>query len=116
MLTMSPVSEPKFRSIPNWKKNLVVPLCTAMSCHDQSDLLTLEKIRDRQCSAALGLPNRIRDEDCDIEGLEISDLDEGPSTSYHEPFGRQTLEHIHYAIEMAKLSKLRERRSSTNVE
>lgn len=30
--------------------------------------------RDRQCSAALGLPNRIRDEDCDFEPLESSDF------------------------------------------
>ena len=34
-------------------------------------------VRDRQCSAALGLPTRIRDEDCDIEMLEPSDFEEG---------------------------------------
>ena len=33
-------------------------------------------VRDRQCSAALGLPTRIRDEDCDIEMLEPSDFEE----------------------------------------
>ncbi|PSN72487.1 hypothetical protein BS50DRAFT_545068 [Corynespora cassiicola Philippines] len=31
-------------------------------------------IRERQCSAALGLPNRIRDEDCDVEPLAASDF------------------------------------------
>jgi len=33
-------------------------------------------VRDRQCSVALGLPTRIRDEDCDIEMLELSDFEE----------------------------------------
>ncbi|KAF2822998.1 hypothetical protein CC86DRAFT_299520 [Ophiobolus disseminans] len=32
-------------------------------------------VRERQCGAALGLPNRIRDEDCDIAPLQISDFD-----------------------------------------
>jgi hypothetical protein len=36
-------------------------------------------VRDRQCSAALGLPTRIRDEDCDIEMLEPSDFEEDHS-------------------------------------
>jgi hypothetical protein len=31
-------------------------------------------VRERQCSSALGLPNRIRDEDCDIEPLTASDF------------------------------------------
>ncbi|KAH7366599.1 fungal-specific transcription factor domain-containing protein [Pyrenochaeta sp. MPI-SDFR-AT-0127] len=31
-------------------------------------------VRERQCGSALGLPNRIRDEDCDIEPLAASDF------------------------------------------
>lgn len=31
-------------------------------------------VRERQCSSALGLPNRIRDEDCDVEPLTASDF------------------------------------------
>ncbi|KAH9861699.1 hypothetical protein J1614_011452 [Plenodomus biglobosus] len=40
-------------------------------------------VRERQCGSALGLPNRIRDEDCDIEPLTASDFISafGPSTS-----------------------------------
>jgi hypothetical protein len=32
-------------------------------------------VRERQCSAALGLPNRIRDKDCDVEHLSPSDFE-----------------------------------------
>jgi len=32
-------------------------------------------VRERQCGAALGLPNRIRDEDCDIAPLTTADFD-----------------------------------------
>ncbi len=31
-------------------------------------------VRERQCASALGLPNRIRDKDCDIEHLMLSDF------------------------------------------
>lgn len=31
-------------------------------------------VRERQCGAALGLPNRIRDEDCDVASLTTSDF------------------------------------------
>ncbi|XPS91842.1 hypothetical protein M3J09_001251 [Ascochyta lentis] len=32
-------------------------------------------VRERQCGSALGLPNRIRDEDCDVEPLSTSDFE-----------------------------------------
>ncbi|UPX10434.1 uncharacterized protein EKO05_0001095 [Ascochyta rabiei] len=32
-------------------------------------------VRERQCGSALGLPNRIRDEDCDVEPLSSSDFE-----------------------------------------
>ncbi|KAF3046777.1 hypothetical protein E8E11_008677 [Didymella keratinophila] len=40
-------------------------------------------IRERQCGSALGLPNRIRDEDCDVEPLTTADFEHAylPTTS-----------------------------------
>lgn len=40
-------------------------------------------VRERQCSSALGLPNRIRDEDCDVESLTSADFEHAylPTTS-----------------------------------
>lgn len=64
-------------------------------------------IRDRQCSAALGLPTRIRDEDCDLEMLEPSDFEEADGASYPSYLGKQKGEHILYNIQMAKLAKYR---------
>ena len=60
-------------------------------------------VRDRQCSAALGLPTRIRDEDCDIEMLEPSDFEEDHSP-YPKFLGLQKREHVLFAIQMAKLA------------
>ena len=59
--------------------------------------------RDRQCAAALGLPNRIRDEDCDFECMEPTDFEYafGPSVS-----NKEAEEHATYAIAMAELAKL----------
>ncbi|KAN0122880.1 Fungal specific transcription factor domain containing protein [Hyaloscypha variabilis] len=62
-------------------------------------------IRDRQCSAALGLPTRIRDEDCDIEMLDPSDFEEEDYVSLPNYLGVQKTEHILYAIEMARLAR-----------
>ena len=58
--------------------------------------------RDRQCAAALGLPNRIRDEDCDFESLELTDFElaYGPNVSQ-----REREEYATYAIGMAELAK-----------
>ncbi|KAF1923440.1 uncharacterized protein M421DRAFT_425813 [Didymella exigua CBS 183.55] len=40
-------------------------------------------VRERQCGSALGLPNRIRDEDCDVESLTTVDFEHAylPTTS-----------------------------------
>lgn len=64
------------------------------------------QLRDRQSSASLGLPSRIRDEDCDIEMLTASDLEDtdGPVS---EVFGASEPVHAMYVVEMAKLAKLR---------
>ena len=62
------------------------------------------QVRDRQCSAALGLPIRIRDEDCDIEMLDPSDFEEDSHSVYPKFLGTQKREHVLYAIQMAKLA------------
>lgn len=64
-------------------------------------------MRDQQTSAALGLPPRIRDEDCQIADLEPSDFEEsgligGPSEIFRAPPGV----HVSYVIGMAQLARL----------
>ncbi|KAK5173527.1 uncharacterized protein LTR77_002208 [Saxophila tyrrhenica] len=59
--------------------------------------------RDRQCAAALGLPNRVRDEDCDFESLERSDFDH----AYHDSVPQKAADqYITYAMGMTELAKL----------
>ncbi|PTB62367.1 N-terminal binuclear Zn cluster-containing/DNA binding domain-containing protein [Trichoderma citrinoviride] len=62
-------------------------------------------VRERQASASLGLPSRIRDEDCDIEPLTPMDLESevGPVDS---SFGSCQPEHVTYAIKMVEIAKL----------
>ena len=63
-------------------------------------------VRDRQCSVALGLPARIRDEDCDIEMLEPSDFEEEDHGEYPRFLGNPRKEHVLFAVQMAKLAIL----------
>lgn len=59
--------------------------------------------RDRQCAAALGLPDRIRDEDCDIEPLEAMDY----LHAFSPLLPRQKAEeYALYAIGMAELAQM----------
>lgn len=58
--------------------------------------------RERQCAAALGLPNRVRDEDCDIDVLETSDFEGAFDDTL--PAGRRS-ESIAYMVGMMQLSK-----------
>ena len=59
--------------------------------------------RDRQCAAALGLPDRIRDEDCDIEPLEAMDY----LHAFSSLLPRQKAEdYALYAIGMAELAQM----------
>lgn len=63
-------------------------------------------VRERQCAAALGLPNRIRDEDCDVEALVSTDLEE-PNAETHisdNIYGSPI--NVLFAIEMAGLACL----------
>ncbi|OJZ90206.1 hypothetical protein ASPFODRAFT_178569 [Aspergillus luchuensis CBS 106.47] len=61
--------------------------------------------RDQQSAAALGLPPRIRDEDCDVAMLEPDDIREEEAGG-QGLFGVQCIEDLRYPAEMAKLAKL----------
>jgi hypothetical protein len=60
-------------------------------------------VRERQCAAALGLPNRIRDEDCDVPQLQPRDFEHAfvGATPPH-----QASEYAAYQIGMASLAQL----------
>ncbi|KAK1633781.1 cutinase transcription factor 1 alpha [Colletotrichum phormii] len=60
-------------------------------------------VRERQCAAALGLPNRIRDEDCDIEPLGELDFERAFDSSLPN---QKVQEYISYFIGTAQLSRV----------
>ncbi|KAJ6088209.1 hypothetical protein N7486_009470 [Penicillium sp. IBT 16267x] len=62
-------------------------------------------VREQQTSAALGLPSRIRDEDCEVAELDEADFlehDDIPSEIFRKP----PAAHVPYVIGMAQLAKL----------
>lgn len=59
--------------------------------------------RDRQCAAALGLPNRVRDEDSDFEYLEMSDFDHAFHPSIPQ---KEAHQYASYSIAMTELAKI----------
>ncbi|KAL6918453.1 hypothetical protein FSST1_009948 [Fusarium sambucinum] len=63
-------------------------------------------VRERQASASLGLPSRIRDEDCDVEPLSSSDLESEVGALEHSPFGSCQQEHVTYAVSMVNLARI----------
>ncbi|RMJ22929.1 hypothetical protein PHISP_06192 [Aspergillus sp. HF37] len=63
-------------------------------------------MRDQQTSAALGLPPRIHDEDCNVPRLVPSDLAETDAAPDTSTFGKQQEHHIFYLIEMVELAKI----------
>ncbi|KAG6072411.1 hypothetical protein E4U16_005354 [Claviceps sp. LM84 group G4] len=64
-------------------------------------------VRERQVAAAMGLPSRIRDEDCDIEPLSAADLEsEAVCVSNEALFGSCQPEHITYTIKMVEVARL----------
>lgn len=62
--------------------------------------------RERQSAASLGLPMRIRDEDCDIEPLTVSDLENDGDEDTLTGLGSPTMEQLIYPIKMIELSRL----------
>lgn len=89
---------------------MVVYLCK-FPTETITSLVNSRKVREHQCSAALGLPPRIHDEDCDVEMLDLSDFEEQEDSPLPPYFGQQKLEHVLYAIEIVKLAKLRKSQS-----
>ena len=77
-------------------------------------MLTVQ-VREQQTSAALGLPSRIRDEDCEVAELEEADFLEHDELS-SEIFRKPPAAHVPYVIGMAQLAKLREFDSSESIE
>jgi hypothetical protein len=69
-------------------------------------LTASQQVRDQQTSAALGLPSRIRDEDCEAAELEPSDFEELDTTEFSEVFRKPPTAHVNYVIGMAQLAKL----------
>lgn len=65
------------------------------------------KIRDQQSASALGLPARIRDEDCDVAMLDTSDIREDDVVDNPGIFGTQNVEDVPYPVEMARLARIR---------
>jgi len=55
----------------------------------------------------LGLPSRVRDEDCEVAELNAADFEEDSSTASSEIFQKPPLAHIPYVIGMVQLAKLR---------
>ncbi|KAH8696232.1 fungal-specific transcription factor domain-containing protein [Talaromyces proteolyticus] len=63
-------------------------------------------VRELQSSSSLGLPRRIRDEDCDIETLTPADLEEEHDESVAASFGRCEPEHVVYVMKMTHMARL----------
>ncbi|KAJ6439799.1 cutinase transcription factor 1 alpha [Purpureocillium lavendulum] len=64
------------------------------------------QVRERQVAVALGLPSRIRDEDCDVEPLSAGDLESETYCSTNPLFGFCQPEHITDSLKMVELAKL----------
>lgn len=62
--------------------------------------------REGQSAASLGLPMRIRNEDCDIEPLTAQDLSGDRDDSPLTALGSPTPEHVVYPVKMAELARL----------
>ncbi|KAF5230905.1 hypothetical protein FANTH_13636 [Fusarium anthophilum] len=63
-------------------------------------------VRERQSAASLGLPSRIRDDDCDVEPLAVSDLETEVTSPDGSQFGSCKPEHVNYAINMVNLAQI----------
>ncbi|KAI8665218.1 Zn(2)-C6 fungal-type domain-containing protein [Fusarium sp. Ph1] len=63
-------------------------------------------VRERQAAASLGLPSRIRDDDCDVEPLSPEDLVSDFEGGEDAMFGSCTPEHVKYAVNMVEISRI----------
>ncbi|RSL74788.1 hypothetical protein CEP53_000037 [Fusarium sp. AF-6] len=63
-------------------------------------------VRERHAAASLGLPSRIRDDDCDVEPLSPADLVSDENENDEVLFGSCVPEHVKYAINMVEISRI----------
>ncbi|RSM15527.1 hypothetical protein CDV31_004963 [Fusarium ambrosium] len=63
-------------------------------------------VRERQAAASLGLPSRIRDDDCDVEPLSPADLISDVNGNEDAMFGSCAPEHVKYAVNMVEISRI----------
>ncbi|KAF4545053.1 hypothetical protein BFW01_g2570 [Lasiodiplodia theobromae] len=63
-------------------------------------------VRERQAAASLGLPSRIRDEDCDIEVLTTADLASDVDNNSATNFGAFRPEQVVYITKMVEIARL----------
>lgn len=63
-------------------------------------------VRERQAAASLGLPSRIRDEDCDIEILTAADLESDVDNNSTTNFGAFRPEQVVYIMKMVEIARL----------
>ncbi|KAL0265072.1 hypothetical protein SLS55_001030 [Diplodia seriata] len=63
-------------------------------------------VRERQAAASLGLPSRIRDEDCDVEILTAADLEHDIDNDLSTNLGAFRPEQVVYVIKMVEIARL----------
>lgn len=63
-------------------------------------------VRERQAAASLGLPSRIRDEDCDIEMITPDDLAFDIDNNRDTAFGNFQADHIVYVTKMVEIARI----------
>lgn len=85
----------------------MVNLCNQLYYPNKFLELIQCQVREQLSAASLGLPRRIRDEDCDVEPLTPSDLEEDSDESIADLFGSCKSEHVVYVIKMVQIARLR---------
>lgn len=99
---------------------VVITLAETLGLHRSTKLTTIDAqmarirrriwwsvyVREGQSAASLGLPMRIRNEDCDIESLTAQDLSDDRDDSPLTALGSPTPEHVIYPVKMAELARL----------
>ncbi|OLN89987.1 Cutinase transcription factor 1 alpha 2 [Colletotrichum chlorophyti] len=94
----------------NWEKDEFTLIQSLFLCSSwrggPTDWRDVRKVRERQAAVSLGLPCRIRDEDCDIEPLAAEDMEDDTDEQLATGFGASKPEHIHYASKMVDIARL----------
>ncbi|KAJ5689855.1 hypothetical protein N7462_004247 [Penicillium macrosclerotiorum] len=89
-----------------WKRIWWALYVSTSSLGDSISKLMKLEVRDQQTSAALGLPSRIRNEDCEVDELDELDFKENDPVNTSNIFKTPPSAHVSYVIGMAQLAKL----------